>query len=308
VANRARDFVAKFLTDTSKFDTDEPVKELDTLADQSDTTAKRMDSSFDRIKRSSDSNLDNLAADGTRKAGEAGREVGTEFAANIGESIASGQANIGDLLAGTLGGLVAVPGLGIAAAGLGVAGLFVKGILDGVSRSKAALAEATQRAVDSIDVDLSTFAAKFDASKFLSESIDALTEGGLAEDIKRFQQLAKSGVGEETLTRILAGTATAADRASLEGLIKEVDARVSAVGTHGADVHDSNFKAAHDVLDLLNQQTTAYEDGVTAVETQIRAQQRLAGYIETNMGLLSRAEASALGQLANKPQLRTDDW
>ena len=305
MANKARDFVARFISDTSKFDTDEPVRDLDRLADQATTTERRMDDSFDRIKRSSDSNLDQLGHDGKSRAADAGAEIGSELAANIGESIGSGQANIADTIAGTLGGLVAVPGLGAVAAGLGVAGLFAKGIIDGVRDSKAKIAEATQRAVDSIDVDMSKFAAKFDVGKFFDASLEALTEGGLEQDVAKFQDLAKKTVGEDTLTRILAGEATPADRAALTTLIGQTALGVDDLNRKGLEAQKAQFVAAQETLRLLDDQAAARERGTDAVDATVRAQQRLNGYIETSIGLISQAEAATVGgHLHNLP---TDD-
>lgn len=263
--------------------------------------ARKADDSFDKVHQSADESLDGLKTTGKGKAAEAGAEVGTEFAANLGESIGSGQANIADLLSGTLGGLVAVPGLGAAAAGIGIGALLAKGIIGGVAARKAEIAKGVQKAVDAIDVDLTTFLTKFDKAGFLNTAIADLTKSdNLADDIARFKDLAAKTVGDDTLTHILVGEGTQEDRDQLESLIADTGAKLQkATGPARQGIKDQ-YDAAVDVLALLDKQALSVEKGTEAVKTQVDAQKLLAGYIRTNIGLLDEASAKALGNNANK--------
>lgn len=302
MANKARDFVAKFLTDTSKFDTDQPVKELDNLADAADTTARRMDDSFDRVRDSSKRNLDKVGEEGSSHAKAAGQEIGAEFAENIGEAFRSG--DVGALVTESLTSLG--PALGVVGIGIGLGAALITNAVKGIQKNKQLLTEATQRVIDNIDVDMSTFAAKFDVSKFLNESIDALTGGGLEQDIARFQELARNGVGEDTLTRILVGEATAEDRAKIaelaSGPAKELKGSRGEIRT----IQTEQQKQAEDLLVLLNQQVAAIDRGKDAVNTLTDAQKIYAGWVQTSNGLLDQQSAKALGNFQGK-KLPTDD-
>lgn len=304
MASKARDFVARFLTDTTKFDTSDAVDELDDLGDASEQTARKMDQSFDRIKRSSDDNLDDLGSSGKVKAREAGNEVGAEFAENMGEAFRSG--DVGALITESLTSLA--PALGAAGIGLGIGVALVTNMIKGTKERAAKLSEAVQNVVDNIEVDWTTFAAKFDAASFLNDSIAGLTKSDkLEDDIREFQRLAAATVGQDTLTHILAGQGSPEDRAALQAMVDTaVEQMKHTTGQAARQGLLDRQKAAEQVLALLDDQTLAYERGVDAVHTQIDAQKSLAGYIRTTNGLLDQASVKAMGIYSGK-KLPTDD-
>lgn len=304
MANKARDFLARFLTDTSSFETAPAQRELEDLADESERTARRIDDSFDRVKRSADSSLDDLGSSTKGKAREAGAEVGAEFTENMGEAFRSG--DIGGLVTESLTSLA--PALGAAGIGIGIGAALISNMVAGIKEQKQKLTEATQRVVDNIDIDLTTFAAKFDIAKFYNDSLDALTEGGLAEDIAKFQKLAKQTVGEDSLTKIIAGQADGTIRAQLEALAAQAETSLEQNRGRTRQAAIENKSALNEVLDLLDRQEAAYKAGNDAVRTQIDSQKVLAGYIRTANGLLSQQSQDALAArgLAGR-KLWTDD-
>lgn len=301
MASKARDFVARFLTDTSKFDTREPVAELDDLADAADATARRMDDSFDRVSRSVGTSLDDTGRVGESRAKAAGGEIGAELAENMGEAFRSG--DVTSLVTESLTSLA--PALGAAGIGIGIGTALVANMIKGTKAAAEKLQAATQAVVDNIDVDLSTFAAKFDIQQFLNDSIDALTEGGLTEDIARFKKLAAATVGEDTLAKILAGDESI-PASAIESLRAQADAAITATGREARQRQLDQQSAAEDVLALLQQQRLAYDRGTDAVQTQVDAQKTLAGYIRTANGLLDAQSIKGLGRFAGKA-LPTDD-
>lgn len=104
MANRARDFVAKFFTDTSRFVTDKVEQGLDDVGHAATNAAKETEHAFDRIKRKVSDTGHETSVVGKETFGEAGKEVGAEFAQNVGQGLASG--NIGTLAQDSAGGLV----------------------------------------------------------------------------------------------------------------------------------------------------------------------------------------------------------
>jgi histone H3/H4 len=191
------------------------------LTDDFRTMARQADTSFDSVRTSGDQAMTDLGTNSKGKAAGAGAEVGQEFAANIGEQIGSGQANIADILAGTLGGLVTIPGIGAAAAGLGIAALVVKGMVDGTAKAKEALQETIQTVFDSITVDASNLSIEWNRQKMLDDAIDALTEGGRAQDLQRVAEWVKLGIGEDTIAHALVGEITPEDEAKLQSAVSK---------------------------------------------------------------------------------------
>lgn len=272
----------------------------DALADDFRTMARQADQSFDQVHASGNKALDDLGTEGKSKAAGAGAEVGQEFAANLGEQIGSGQANLADILSGTLGGLVSIPGIGAAAAGIGVGALLVKGLVDGASKAREALTEAIQTVFDSITIDASNLSIEWNRQKMLDDAIDNLTEGGRAADLQRIADWVKLGIGDDTISAALVGELDPAQVAALKAFV------------------DDQRKIAADQGRLETEAGTAALDVLHLFEKQHEAQRTANDLAQTQVNLYKDAadhQAEINRQIANRPadltytsgQFRRDD-
>lgn len=237
----------------------------DQLADDFRTMARQADQSFDQVHASGNKALDDLGTEGKSKAAGAGAEVGQEFAANLGEQIGSGQANLADILSGTLGGLVSIPGIGAAAAGIGIGALLVKGLVDGASKSREALTEAIQTVFDSITIDASNLSIEWNRQKMLDDAIDNLTEGGRAADLQRIADWVKLGIGEDTISNALVGELDPTQVAALKSFVDE-QRRIAA---DQGRLETEAGTAALDVLHLFERQQEAQKTANDLAQTQV---------------------------------------
>lgn len=255
------------LTRDAQRATDQVSTDLKSVGTAADSAAADLEGSFrqafDDVGRHAQTMSDDVdrsvrdAGDhGKISAKEAGSEIGSEFAANIGEQIGSGQANIGDVVAGTLGGLVGIPGLGIAAAGIGIAGLFVKGVLGGIDAGKKAMAQQVQTAFDAIEIDPTGLTIKWDKAQLLQSAIDGLTEGGRTEDLQRVAEWVRAGIGEDTIAHALTGELTQAD---IDKLTQLASIRQTIKDTRGAEraIAAPEAAQAQELLDLAHKQNDA---------------------------------------------------
>jgi hypothetical protein len=175
---KPRDLVVRFLSDVAGFikGTDDVADALDDVSRSMDETARDADTSSEKIardyeaaaermERSTDEFTRDLAAsyrtaanrvrtenakierDTRDTLGDAGREAGSEFAQNLGESISSG--DVAGLASGTIGGLAASFGatgpIGLALAGLGAAAV---GVFTAIRTNAEKAATAAQSAFD----------------------------------------------------------------------------------------------------------------------------------------------------------------
>lgn len=150
MANKARDFVARFVSDLTKFRTDPAEKELRDLGDTADTEARGIDRAFDKVSRAAADTGKEMGRAGKETAKEAGTEVGAEFAQNIGSGLAAG--DISTLAQDSAGGLVAafagIGGpIGIALAGVATV---ATGIFAGITASAAQMAADVEAAFQDI--------------------------------------------------------------------------------------------------------------------------------------------------------------
>lgn len=218
---------------------------LDELAQGGDAAAEKLETSFrdafDSVRADADKtrgdvgdSIGRVGEEGKPRAAEAGSEIGSELAANIGEQIGSGQANIADVVAGTLGGLVSVPGLGAAAAGIGIAGLLVKGVLDGFSRRKAEMQQRIQATFDAMDVD-PTGAIKLDKLQVVDQAIqdhfDSVAEG--------WEKINQAALDPMLVQRAITGDLTPSDLTALDAAI-DAHTTVTERNTHG--LRDQNVQ------------------------------------------------------------------
>jgi hypothetical protein len=309
VVNKARDFTAKFLTDTSKFDTAEPVRELDALADAADTTARRMDSSFDRVRDSSKRNLDHVADDAHPRAAAAGQEIGAELNENIGEALRSG--DIGAFLTDSLTSLA--PALGAIGVGVGLGAAFVGGVIKDIQHQQQALQRATQAVFDNLTLDFTSLFVKFDEAAFANQKF--LELGGDDKDpvkaSKRLQELARNGIGKDTIFHLLIGKPTADDIAKMNQLQATTAERIRLQTGHGETItaqRADEIAQVEELNDLMGVNVRAHEEAANAMKDQVDQQRSLNEYVRVGNRLLTvrSRDALARGGFTGKA-LPTDD-
>jgi hypothetical protein len=188
---QADDALEKFVTGADQ-DLDGLARDTDRATDKMgrsfDNLAREAKRSFDKVERSADDAADNL---GKESFGEAGKESGSEFASNLGESISSGDYSaLGrDTAAGLVSGFAAMPGLGpaLAVVAAGAAALFGN-IVKEAERRAAQVSSAFQRAAqDSLDaLDLTERGHAFNTF------IEQLGSGDPAKGMKEFNKQTKA--------------------------------------------------------------------------------------------------------------------
>lgn len=133
MATKPRDLVARFLSDVQGFlrgsdqmadALDDTARDLDKVADAGDESARRLAKAYDRagdsMKRDMKDSTRGIKAD----VADTGKEAGAEFAQNLGQSLASGDASriVQDSAGGLIGSLALAGPLGaVAATGAAIA-------------------------------------------------------------------------------------------------------------------------------------------------------------------------------------------
>lgn len=245
MANRARDFLARFISDTKRFDTDDVVRGLDDVADTSTDAARTVDKAFDKISRSAADAGHDVEAVGKEAFGEAGKEVGAEFAQNVGQGLASG--NVQTLAQDTAGGLVSAfanlggpVGLALAPVAAAAAGIFA-----GIQAN----AQKTREAVASMFEDILAEADKTQRFRTAIES----EFGDFTTGLEQIQQLAdETGLSVQLIGDAFAGNAPAA--AQLQAALDRIESTgtrtAKATGAHLAAEITTRSKAAQSAEDL----------------------------------------------------------
>ena len=175
---------------------------FDQLGDEADRTADRLRTSAREMAAGVRTGAQDIDSETRRMRGslaDTGKEAGSEFIGNIAEGIGSGQANLTDIVTGTLGGITnlaaGLPGIGtavaVAAAGVGV--LFQKvrgetektkedvstliGALEDVGNASSAAAKA---------IEWQTWLDSFkDAPADLDRIVEGLEQAGISAEVWR---------------------------------------------------------------------------------------------------------------------------
>jgi hypothetical protein len=234
----ARDpsIVVRFASNVRDFlkGTDQVEAALEDLADESgdlardvERDAERMGRAYKDAARKADRAGDDLNNGFGRKArkvgADAGKETGNEFAANLGESLSSG--NLEDLATDTAGGLVASFGpagpVGIALAGLAA----VAAIQFGKMKADAAKLKEQVDAVWGALWDEGRAAALAEAKKQVEQFFR--DQGDQADDVVR--SLNRAGIAYDDLVKAAQGDAAAI--AKVETALKRVGSASSDTAT-----------------------------------------------------------------------------
>lgn len=244
----AKDLVLRLRSITNAFSTDQPVRELDRLGDELRGTAREAATSTREVRRAADGldapGFDKAAAEaeatarrmraaagdmgeglrtGARSIDTAtneirghmrdtGGEIGTELVANIAEGIGSGQANLTDVLSGTLGGLTNLAGAMSGPVAL-AAGAMAATVGLAFSSIKAS-AEKAQERIDlvrgAIDGVKDAAGKEAQANIFKTYLEDAQKVPGKIEKIRT--TLADAGVTARQYSAAIAGDPAAIDK------------------------------------------------------------------------------------------------
>lgn len=284
---------------------------LDDVAANSEAAQQQMSADFTQIARDANDASDkvgdsigDIGEKGKPRAAEAGSEIGSELAQNIGEQIGSGQANIADVVAGTLGGLVSVPGLGAAAAGIGIAGLLVKGVIDGFSRAKQEMAARIQATFDAMDVD-PTGAINLDKLQVVDNAIekhfDSVTEG--------WKKISETGLDPTVVQQALTGGLDATDLATLDAALAAHTTNIKDASGTIRQQYDEEGKTLLWLKQQNEDQTQANRDATIAKQEQARVTQGLTSDTADATGATednTRATADNTAKLRANAQERLD--
>ena len=249
MANKARDFLARFVTDLTRFRTDDAERDMSQLADTSDKSARTIDRSFDKISRASQDTGHKLAA-GKETAAESGREVGNEFAQNIGSGLAAG--DISTIAQDSAGGLVAAfAGIG---GPIGIALAGVATVATGIFASITAAAAKMSADIEASFQDIVTNADK--QTRFENQLKQMFGTDSFTDALKQADQLAQeTGVSLSDIRKVLTDSG-----ANAQPLLDKLNA-VKDAGTITASqagrtytTYTNQAQAADDLLGKLTRQ------------------------------------------------------
>lgn len=250
MANRARDFIARFFTDTARFDTSKVTGELDDVGDASKQAARTTESSFDRIRHKVEATGHDVAHAGKETFGEAGKEVGAEFAQNIGSGLAAG--DISTIAQDSAGGLVAAFTAVGGPIGLALAG--VATVATGVFASVTA--NAARMAAD-VDAIFQAMLAGADKQQALQDAAVRAFGGTVPEALKEAKKQADlAGVSVNDLLNALLNPGEADKLAAALDQVNAKAAGYVAGGRAGGAVIAANVQAAKDLADKLREAAT----------------------------------------------------
>lgn len=294
MARSPRDFIARFLSDTSKFDTSEAANELDTLGenaevtgdkldslgDESKRTADKIDDSFDRIRASSKRGMDDVGKnvdEGGSRIKDTGSEVGSEFAENIGEGMRSGD-YVG-VMTETATSLTAA--LGPIGLGIGLGAAIIGGMVSGARARAEELRAATQ---EWVQIYKDAGALVIEEQTITDAALDKLT----GDQADKYEESAERiGVSAGTLARALSGDAEAArevdEALGIAGAtVQATDGHIEIYGRTAVRVGEKNRDLAKDV-DWV---TEAMEQQAAASDKAYEAMLRVHGSTQGEIDLL----------------------
>lgn len=264
---RARDFIARFLSDTSKFETERAADDLDELGDQAertaekvddfgdqtDRTAAKVDDAFDRIRASSKRGMDDVGRnvdEGGSKVKDAGSEIGAEFSENIGEGMRSGDYTaVGFETATSLTSALGPIGLGI---GLGAA--IVGGLVTGAKQRAQDLRDATK---EWVEIYKEAGALIIDEQTIANAALEKLT-GESGDQYRAWAE--QLGLSAGTVARALSGDAEAVNEveAALGPANERLDESTRKVESHGK-VAQSSITFNRDLAGAIDEVSTALD-------------------------------------------------
>lgn len=251
--------------------------EADAVADELRRAGQEMSDSIragaQGVEREADTMRGNM--------GELGRETGAEFVGNIAEGIGSGQANLTDVVSGTLGGLTNLAATlsgpvgiaaGAAAAGIGL-----------VFASVKAESERAQAAIDTLRGAMDSVWAK--GQEIQEQAIfDAWVKGAQATTGKLENTrdvLNQAGVSADEFKAALAGDPKAMD--VVKGKIDAQADAIEAAKREQGGVYEFQQKYL-DNMDGVLSDINASDKAIGAVRREHEAIEELSGKTGTNLG------------------------
>jgi hypothetical protein len=238
------DIIARFRTVTTDFKTDQVTREL---ADSEQAFKDSADASK-QWSRDITTNADHAGSDlsnrftrsieheGKRGVKKIGKEIGGELTQNIGEGVSSGAANMTDVVAGTIGGILPALGIGGAAVGVGVS--MVVGVISGIRKRRAeAIAAAKTFGSDVAAAMADGVISQAEKQNIAQEALGVNNwQDAAAKIVKQAKVI---GVLPDVLTNALAGMPAAQDEVGKAidkvnaSLATQVQTNESARGAYG---------------------------------------------------------------------------
>jgi hypothetical protein len=297
VANWARDFLARFISDTSKFDTGPVTAGLGDVSQSASDTDRDLSATMRKIQNHTQHGLGEIEHSGKRLVKETGVGLGEEFVSAWGEGIRSGNplqaisdslTQLGQIGAG-VGGLAGAVGLGAVALGAGV----VTSIVQGIGENEQKLWDSIDHLLGGIDERL----GKVSATQAITQAVSDLGGGNTAKGLQKIADLSKrTGLSFAQIGKLLAG---ARDKgtdplvADLQTMVSEGTKLVTVYKGNTTQISD-NAQAAQDLLDL----TTKNRDTVAETNQLYGDQKALLDDTTTSFKLLNRQAAMAASHAA----------
>ena len=194
--------------------------EADSVADQLRRSGQEMAASI----RNASTDVRDDAGHMRNDLGELGRESGAEFIGNIAEGIGSGQANLNDVVSGTLGGLT-----NLAATLTGPVGIAAGAAAAGIGLVFAAVKAESERAKEAIDTLRGAMQDVWEeGQKAQQEAIFDTWVEGAQETTGKLENtrdvLAQANVTADEFKAALAG-----DPAAMDTVKRKIDAQADAI-------------------------------------------------------------------------------
>jgi hypothetical protein len=279
-----------FLSDVKDFlrGTKDVEKELDEVADSLDDVAKDGDKATEKLEKSfkdmakEASKAGKDAQDGlgkgfkgaAREGETAAKEIKDEFKSNLSEVTSSFDGSVesmGDLVQGTLGGLVSnlgPTGLVLGAAGAAAVGLVIKAFEDGQLTAEEFRAKVSELASELIEAGEDGNVSYGYISDQLKEFALATDDGALSlESIKKMAE--DSGVEFSDLAEALAGNVDTIDE------LLDSQKALQDTTHRGIELNDARVKALGDEDDAIDKVVGALEEAKRASEEAQKAEEDL---------------------------------
>lgn len=284
MARTPRDLVVRFVADVVPFlkRTDDvgralndTMRDLDDLADAGEDSARRLSRAYDRAGQDIRTGWKRDTSSLKTDAKDTGKEIGNEFASNLGESLASGDSSriVQDSLGGLVSSLAFAGPLGAAVAAGGAIAL---GLWNAFAAKTQEQQQAVLDAAATLYEGMISQGADF-AKQYADDVVRKFFDPSTADDIVTNARTAAEALGDN-LGKVLAGgpDSIAAYAKEAGDRIGELQDKARANPLTGVEADE--LKRLSDVVYYLDTIKTGWDKATTAVDKYNAALSRSAYY------------------------------